>query len=68
VPDLSTLPPRPAPDLVNRIELRLDATAPAGDVLEPLARLLRQLRDRRRAAAGPAAKDEMVEIKQPRPG
>lgn len=38
-----------AADLSARVELRLDAAAPPGDVVPALARLLRRLRDREHA-------------------
>jgi hypothetical protein len=44
--------PRPAPD---RLELTPDRTAPPGNVVPALARLLRRLRDR---AAAPGTKDK----------
>jgi hypothetical protein len=46
-----------APDLADRVELRIEPGAPKGNVLPLLARLLRRLRDRERRAVaerGPA--------------
>jgi hypothetical protein len=54
VSNASTDTRSPAADL---LELQLDPKAPPGDLLPPLARLLRRLRDRERAQAPePAAR------------
>ncbi len=52
-PSTGKAEPRPVKDLDGAVgdglELRLDPSAPPGDALPPLARLLRKLRDRARA-------------------
>jgi hypothetical protein len=40
--------PRHEPDLTGRLEVVLDDRAPPGNVLAPLARLLRQIAERER--------------------
>jgi hypothetical protein len=44
--------PTPSDDFAAPIEERLDAADPPGDVVPALARLLRKIRDRERAADG----------------
>jgi hypothetical protein len=47
--------PNVFPDLAARVELRPDPTAPKGNVIPALARLLRKLRDRERTKCDDSA-------------